>query len=82
MRKIHLAFILCTALVSGCSHPMPYNNSSYIQENLLVPCSTETPIPKNGTGGEVFKTLESWQTIYNECSQGKILLIKAIRKDG
>ena len=81
MRKLYLALILCTALVSGCSHPMPNNTSSYIQENLLVECTLDTPIPEGLTGADVYKTLNEWQTVYNQCSAGKHALIEAVRND-
>ncbi len=79
MRKLTIVAVLSLAL-TGCSHTTHQNNTSYIQENLLQPCSTETPIPANGTGGEVLKTLENWQTIYNQCSSSKGALIKALVK--
>lgn len=77
MKKLTIVAVLSLAL-TGCSHTTHQNNSSYIQEILLQPCSTDTPIPKDGTGGEVLKTLNDWQAIYNVCSASKLKPIKAL----
>jgi hypothetical protein len=75
MKTLIAVLIFCLV---GCTQvhvkPVP------IQENLLQECTKDTPIPENGTGGEVLKTLDEWQAIYNECRAGKHALIKAVRK--
>ncbi|WP_174261144.1 lipoprotein [Pantoea ananatis] len=70
MKKLTSVAVLLLAL-TGCTHTTHQNNCSYIQENLLQQCSTDTPIPKDGTGGEVLKTINDWQAIYNDCNAGK-----------
>ena len=41
-------------------------------------CSSDTPIPEDGSGEAAYNTLNDWQTIYNECRAGKHALIKAV----
>ena len=54
------------------------NDPSFIQESLLQECSSDTPIPEDGSGEAAYNTLNDWQTIYNECRAGKHALIKAV----
>lgn len=78
MMKLIIVFLLALVL-AGCSHSMPSNNTKYIQENLLVQCTQNTPLPDGLTGQDVYKTLNDWQMIYQECAVSKDALIKAVR---
>ncbi|EMQ1182314.1 hypothetical protein [Klebsiella variicola] len=66
---------LILLVLSGCS---VNNDTSFIQESLLQECSSDTPIPEDGTGAAAYSALNDWQTIYNECREGKHALIKAV----
>lgn len=79
MGRVMFIVLLCMGL-AGCAsvvHTQPVP----VQENLLVPCSTNTPIPQNGTGSEVLQTLQDWQTFYNACASSKDALIKSVNSD-
>jgi len=80
MKKLIIAMLFVLSL-SGCSHnPVP-NDTKYIQENLLQECTGDTPIPEGLTGTDVYKALNDWQTIYNQCRASKHSLIQAVRND-
>jgi hypothetical protein len=78
-------------VLSGCTQKVTVNpESNIIQENLLVRCTKDTPIPvsdkvdSNGTqiydGTVLIGTLSDWDKIYNICSTKDDALIDAIRK--
>lgn len=78
MMKLLIVILLSLSIV-GCSHPMPSNNTKFIQESLLVQCTQDTPIPAGLSGQDVYKTLNDWQMVYQECALSKDALIKAVR---
>lgn len=79
MKKWILALCLCITL-AGCSSTIVPNNTKYIQESLLVECTADTPIPDGLDGEALYKALNEWQSVYNECRKGKSALIEAVRK--
>lgn len=80
MKKFIIALILAITL-SGCvNNPVP-NDTRYIQENTLVECSDDTPIPKGLTGADALEALSEWQKIYNLCRKTHHALIEAVRND-
>lgn len=80
MKKLIIAVLLVLSL-AGCSHQPAPNNTKYIQENTLVECSKDTPIPAGLTGADAITALTEWQTIYNQCRATHHALIEAVRND-
>ncbi|HDS8977257.1 TPA: hypothetical protein QHR34_004100 [Raoultella ornithinolytica] len=73
MKWLLLVIVL---FLSACSVK---NDPGYIQESLLQQCTIETPIPDSGSGEDVYKALNEWQEVYNECRASKTALIEAVR---
>jgi len=78
MKKLIIAILLC--LCVACTDKPVSNNTKYIQESLLVECTSDTPLPMGYTGEDMYKALNEWQAVYNECRASKNALIKAVRK--
>lgn len=60
-------------LCSSCSNYTSFDSS------LLKECTSDTPIPENGTGKAVLNTLIAWDKLYFECRERHNELVKAIR---
>lgn len=68
---------LLVILLSACAGKVE-NRPIIEQENLLVKCTADTPVPTNFildkdgkkvyTGKELFRVLIEWQTVYNNCA--------------
>ena len=89
--KIFCCILLCILILSGCADRVNVNpDSNLIQENLLVRCTDDTPIPESTKvdekgrtvydGVDLSSTLKEWQTEYDRCAAGKDKLIEAVRK--
>ncbi len=89
--KILGCIIAGALLLSGCAERVTVNpDSNLIQENLLVRCTDDTPIPESTqvddqgrkvyNGVDLSSTLKEWQTVYNVCAASHDKLIEAVRK--
>lgn len=78
-------------LISGCAERVTVNpDSNLIQENLLVRCTDDTPIPESTKvddkgrkvydGVDLSSTLKEWQKIYNICASEHDKLVESVRE--
>lgn len=88
MKKIIFAVLLSVAVLTGCS-TVPVKSEPIIsQQNLLVKCTYDTPVPeRNGvdkdgkpasTGEDLINALFKYQDVYNVCAVTHDKLVDAI----
>lgn len=79
-RIIIILALVMSLILAGCSTEQVNVSESYIQENVLTECSTDTPLPLSTKGQDVYVALVEWQTVYNQCRITHHNLIEAVRQ--
>lgn len=87
MKKVIAVLLIALTLVA-CTPKVVHVEQQTEQQNLIVRCTTDTPIPeRNGidvngkpasTGADMMRALLLWQDVYNECAGTHDKLVDSI----
>ena len=71
-----LLLLLCAWALTGCASWRPPSTAPALPASLRQPCPP-LPLPADGTGAAVLRTMLDWAALYRECADRHKALAEA-----